>query len=304
MRLSVGAGVDHEIRLIWPDEDDQTLRALGLSEFLTDEKLYARLFFSANGDLAADAKIPVGTLSATFGVGAGGEVAYERLKVYDAESSAKEILGDLLAGARLPQQVDSATEAPEPGEALITRFGGYLKLKAGMNWGYQMTGSRSIEFNQLSLDLDYALRAMAAVSIGYQLAGDFSIEAGQGAEDGWARFVVRKSRDSQFDFAADFGLDGEIELKGLPQSPDEFLIRLIGADVETVLKYFKETEKYASLDELEKKLTPMIKGFVHDWSLDLIGKTLSNDTLQDFVGATRRVVATYNDLDTRMSDLN
>jgi hypothetical protein len=303
MRLSVGAGAGHEIRLIWPDEDDETLKTLGLGEFLTDEKLYARLFFKANGDLAADAKIPVGTLSATFGLAAGGGVTYERFKVYDAESSAKEILGDLLAGTRLPQQVDSVAEIPAPGEALITRFDGYLKLKAGMNWGYQMTGSRSIEFNQLSLDLDYALRAMAAVSVGYSLAGDFSIEARRGAEDGWASFVVRKSRDSQFDFAADFGLDGEIELKGLPESPDEFLIRLIGADAETVLKYFKETEKYASLDELEKKLTPMIKGFVHDWSLDLIGKALSNDTLQDFLGAARRVVATYNDLDTRIVDL-
>src|SRR5262245_56334181 len=303
MRLSVGAGAGAEIRLIWPDEDDQTLKSLGLSEFLTDEKLYARLFFSANGDLAADAKIPVGTLSATFGVGAGGEVAYERLKVYDAENSAKEILGDLFAGTRLPQQIDSTAEAPEPGEALITRFGGYLKLKAGMNWGYLMTGSNSIEFNQLSLNLDYALRAMAAVSAGYQLAGDFSIEARRGAEDGWARFVVRKSRDSQFDFAVDFGLDGEIKLEGLPQSADEFLARLLGSDAETVLKYFKETERYASLDELEKRLTPMVKGFVHDWSLDLIGKALSNDTLQDFLGAARRVVATYNDLDTRIVDL-
>jgi hypothetical protein len=303
MRLNVGAGADHEIRLIWPDEDDQTLKALGLSEFLTDEKLYARLFFRANGDLAADAKIPLGALSATFGVGAGGEVAYERLKVYDAEAPANEILGDLLAGTRLPQQVDSVAEAPEPGEALITRFGGYLKLKAGMNWGYQMTGSRSIEFNQLNLDLDYALRAMAAVSIGYSLAGDFSVEARRGAEDGWARFVVRKSRDSQFDFAADFGLDGGVELKGLPQSADEFLTRLIGADAKTVLDYFQNTAGYASLDELEKRLTPMVKGFVHDWSLDLIGKALSNDTLQEFLAAARRVVETYNDLDARIVDL-
>src|SRR5262249_9856488 len=200
---------------------------------------------------------------------------------------AKEILGDLLAGTRLPQQVDSLSEMPEPGEALITRFDGYLKLKAGMNWGYQMTGSRSIEFNQLNLDLDYALRAMAAVSVSYSLAGDFSIEARRSAEDGWARFVVRKSRDSQFDFAADFGLDGEVELKGLPQSADEFLIRLIGADAKTVLDYFQKAAGYASLDELEERLTPMVKSFVHDWSLDLIGKALSDDTLKDFLGAAR-----------------
>src|SRR5262249_61294772 len=131
----------------------------------------------------------------------------------------------------------------------------YLQWKAGMNWVYQITGSRPSEFNQVTLDLDYALRAMAAVSLGYPLAGDFSVEARRGAEDGWARFVVRKSRDSQFDFAADFGLDGDVELKGLPQSADEFLIRLIGADAKTVLDYFKKAEEYASLDKLEEKLT-------------------------------------------------
>jgi hypothetical protein len=305
MRLKVGAGAGAEIRLIWPGENDETLKALGLSEFLTDEKLYARLFFNANGDLAADARIPVGalTLSGAFGIGVGGKVTYERLKIYDAESSAKEILGDLLAGARLPQQVDAVAEIPAPGEALITRFSGYLKLKAGMNWGYQMTGSRSIEFNQLNLDLDYTLQTMAAVSAGYQLAGNFSVEARHGAEDDWARFVVRKSRDSQFDFAADFGLDGKVELKGLPQSADEFLVRLIGADARTVLDYFKKAEEYTSLDKLEKKLTPMVKGFIHEWSKDLIGKALSDNSLKEFLAAAGKVAETYNNLDERIVNL-
>src|SRR5262245_11316127 len=303
MRLSVGAKAGHEIRLIWPDEDDETLKALGLKEFLTDEKLYAQLSFVANGDLAADAKFPVGTLSATFGIGAGGAAVYERLKSYDAEMSAKEILGDLLAGARLPQQVDSVSEIPDLGEALITHFGGYLKLKAGMIWGYEMTGSRSIEINQLGLVLDYALRMMAAVSAGYSLAGDFSIEARRGAEDGWARFVVRKSRESRFNFTADFGLDGKIELKGLPESADEFLIRLIGADARPVLDYFQPARSYASPDMQEEKMTQVIIGFVHEWSLDVIGKALSDDTLQEFLNVARKVTETYNNLDARIIDL-
>src|SRR5262249_49682868 len=99
MRLSVAVSAGHSIRLVWPDEDDETLESLGLREFLTDEKLYAQLLFRANGDLAADAKIPLGalTLSGVFGIGVGGKVDYERLKVYDAEATAKEILSDLLA---------------------------------------------------------------------------------------------------------------------------------------------------------------------------------------------------------------
>jgi hypothetical protein len=303
MRLSVGAGASHQIQLIWPDEGDKALAAMGLGEFLTDDKLYVRLFLGANGDLAADARIPAGALSATFGVAAGGAVAYERWKPYSADLSAKEILGDLFAGVRLPQQVDAVSEVPEPGEVLITRFGGYLKLNAGMNWGYALTGSRAVEFNQLRLDLNYALKLVSTASINYSLAGDFSIETRRGAQDGWARFVVRKSRDSQFSFAADFGVDGNVELKGLPQSADEFLIRLIGADAKTVLDYFHQAQPISSLDELEKKLTPMVKGFVHEWSNDLIGKALSDATLKEFLAAAGKVADAYDDLDTRILDL-
>jgi hypothetical protein len=303
MRLSVGAGARHVIQLIWPDEENKLLKDLGLGEFLTDDKLYARIFLSANGDLAADAKIPSGPLSATFGIGSGGDVAYERLKAYDAETSAKEILGDLLGGLRLPQQVDSVSEIPAPGELLSTRFGGYLKLNAGLTWGYALTGSRSVDLNELKLDLNYALKMMAAVSVGYSLAGEFIIEARRGGQKGWARFVVRKRRDSQFNVAADFNFDGQIELKGLPQSADEFLIRLIGGDAKTVLDYFQATRHYSSLDALEKTLTPMVKGFVHDWSSELIGKALSNETLQEFLNAAQKVSETYADLDARIVDL-
>ncbi len=303
MKLSLGAGPTHQIQLIWPDEDEKLIEALGLSEFLTEDKLCVRLVLGANGEVSAEAKIPVGALSATFGIGAGGNVAYERLKIYDAEKSAGAILADLFEGLRLPQQIDSAAEVPEAGEVLITRFGGYLKLRAGMNWGYELSGSRSFEINQLNLDLDYALRAMAAVSVGYSMAGDFSIEARRGSSAGWVRFVVRKNRDSQFNFAADFGFDGGLDLKGLPRSADEFLIRLIGADAGSVLGYFHLARKYSSLDALEKKLTGTIKGFVHDWSQDLIGKALSDQTLDDFLKAASKVAEMYNELDTRIVDL-
>jgi hypothetical protein len=303
LKLSVGGGAVHQIQLIWPDEDEKLLKAFGLENILTDDKLCARLFFSANGDVKAEGKIPVGTLSATFGITAGADVAFERLKVYDAETTANNILADLFAGARLPQQIDSVAEIPEPGEVLSTRFGGYLKLRAGMNWGYELQGSRSIEMNQLHLDLDYELRAMAALSVGYSFAGDFRIEARRGGQDGWLRYVVRKNRDSQFNFAADFGFDGNVELKGLPRSADEFLIRLIGADAKSVLGFFHKTRKYASLDELEKKLTPVAKSFVHSWSKELIGKALSDDTLKDFLGAARKVSEEYANLDSRIVDL-
>ncbi|MEO6726879.1 MAG: hypothetical protein ABIP14_16445, partial [Blastocatellia bacterium] len=209
MKLGISASAVNQIHLIWPkqsddDDDEKVLKAYGLADALTDGKLYVRLLLSAQGDVKASASVPIGTLSTTFGIGAGGNVAYERLMLCDAETSAKKILNDLFAGVRLPQQIDSVAEIPAPGELIATRFGGYLQLSAAMNWGYQMSGSRSFDFNQLKLDLSYALRTMASVSLGYKLAGDFSIEARRGASDGWVRLVVRKNRDAQFSIAADF----------------------------------------------------------------------------------------------------
>ncbi|HMV83747.1 MAG TPA: hypothetical protein PLD20_26895 [Blastocatellia bacterium] len=308
MKLGVSAGATNQIHLLWPDqsdadEDQRILKAYGLTEFLTDGKLYVRLLFSAQAAATADAKLPIGTLSASFGIGAGGNVAYERFKLYNDEASAKKILDDLFAGLRLPQQIQSVADIPAPGELLVTRFGGYLNLRAGMNWGFQMAGSQSFEFNQLKLDLDYALRTMASVSFGYKLAGDFSIEARRGVKDGWLRFVVRKNRDSQFNFTADFALDTDHQLNGLPASADEFLTRLIGADAATVLDYFQKARKYASLDALEKALTPLAKQFVHEWSKTLIGKTLSDQTLNEFLSAANKVADAYANLDERLADL-
>ncbi|MDX2040317.1 MAG: hypothetical protein SF097_03665 [Acidobacteriota bacterium] len=312
MKLGISASAVNQIHLIWPkqsddDEDEKVIKAYGLTNFLTDDKLYVRLLFSAQGDVKVSGNtpvpFPVGPLSANFGIGAGGNVVYEQLKIYDAEQTADKILSDLFASVRLPQQIDSVAELPAPGEVIATRFGGYLKLNAGLTWGYKMAGSKSFDFNQLHLDLDYALRTAAAVSLGYQLAGDFSIEARRGEQDGWVRFVVRKNRDSQFNFTADFSLDAKADLKDLPASADEFLIRLIGADAETVLGLFKKAQQFDSLDKLEAALTPMAKDFLHKWSQDLIGKVLDTNSFKEFFDAAKKVADIYTNLDQRIVDL-
>ena len=312
MKLGVTASAVNQIHLIWPkqsddDDEEKVIKAYGLQDFLTDDKLYVRLLFSAQGDVKVSGNtpvpFPVGPLSASFGIGAGGNVVYEQLKVYDAEQTAAEIMNDLFASVQLPQQIDSVSELPAPGEVIAMRFGGYLKLNAGLTWGYKMTGSRSFDFNELHLDLDYALRTAAAISLGYQLAGDFSIEARRGEQDGWVRFVVRKNRDSQFNFTTDFSLDTKADLKGLPASADEFLTRLIGADAETVLGYFKKAQQFDSLDKLEAALTPMAKDFLHKWSQDLIGKALDTTTFKEFFDAAKKVADTYTNLDQRIVDL-
>ena len=312
LMLGVSASAANQIHLIWPkesetDEDENVLKFYGLTDTLTDGNLYVRLLFSAQGDVKADGGAPIpfpaGTLSATFGIAAGGNVAYEQLKLYSADLTADKILGDLFASVRLPQQIDSVAELPAKGEVIATRFGGYLKLNAGLKWGFEMAGTQKFDVNQLELGLEYALRTMAAVSFGYQLAGDFSIEARRGAEDGWVRFVVRKNRDSQFNFTADFNLDSSAKLNGLPRSADEFLTRLIGSDAETVLGYFKKAQEFDTLEELQAKLSGMTNDFIHKWSQDLIGKVVDTTTFKEFFAAAKKVADTYTNLDQYIVDM-
>lgn len=303
LSLNIGGGATHQVQLLWPDVPDKLLKLYGLAEQLTDDKLYVRLALSATGAAAAEARFPAGQLSAGFSLAAGGNVAYERFKLYEAEDSAKRILGDLFATARLPQQVTTVAQIPAPGELLVTQFGGYLKLNGALNWGYALKGSKSFELNELKLELDYRLRAMAAVAIGYQLAGNFSLEVRAGEQAGWARFTIRKHRETQLNLAADFGFDGDFNLKGLPRSADEFLVRLLGADAKTVLRYFDATQHYASLDALEKTLTPMLKGFAHEWAQSLIGEVLTDATLERFLTAARKVATDHDELEDWLLDL-
>ncbi len=299
--LEAGGGATHQIQLIWPGEDDQMLT--GLAESMSDDSVCLRLHLQAAADVGATAGFPTGPISQSFGIQAGGSVGYDYFRIYSSDLTAKAILDDLFAGMRLPQQIETPEDLPGKGEAIILQYGGYLKLSAALNWGYKLKGTRSIEFNDLALNLSHDLKAMASLTIGYSLAGDFRLETRSGSSDGWVRLIVRKNRDSQFNLAADFSIDQSRRLKGLPRSADEFLTALIGADAGSFLEYFQKARKYESLDDLEKALTPSFKQFVHKWSQQLIGKTLNNQTFDEFIEEARKASKLYQDLDQRVIDL-
>lgn len=296
LKLSIGGGTRHRIHLIWPGQDNPVLKAHGLTELLDVDKLCVHLLLDARGEFSADARVPLGPIPTAFSAGVGGEVGYQRLKIYDPEERADKILADLFAGMRLPQQINSVAEIPEPGEVLVMRFGGYLKLHAGMTWGYSLTGSQSFKANELKLDLDYSLKMMAAVSIGYRMAGDFSLEARRGAKSKWVRFIVRKSRESSFNLSADFGVVEEHQLTGLPATVDDFLIKLFGADAKTVLNYFKQAREFKTLDELEKAVGSLVKGAVHDLAQNWIGQALTSQTLPEFLTKAGKIADQYNQI--------
>ncbi|MDX2154139.1 MAG: hypothetical protein SFV54_25590 [Bryobacteraceae bacterium] len=301
--LNVSGSAMHQMQVYFPGADAEGLRAYGLRDLLTGDQLCLRLSLGAKGDAALSGSFPAGPLSATFGVAAGGSVGYERLKFYRQDQTVADIIGDFFKTMRLPQQADTVSEIPDPGEVLITHLSGYLKLNAGLRWGYSVTGSKSFEANQLKLDLEYAVRAMAAVSVGYQMAGEFTLESRRGSRPNWVRLVVRKSRSSRFSFAADFGLDADVKLDGLPADADEFLSKLIGSDAERILGYFDKARKYANVEELEKEAGKLAKGFIHKLAQEQLGAALTNANLDAFLAKMSVVTEAFANLDKRILGL-
>ena len=299
--VSAGAEAVHQIQLIWPDSQVEpgTTRDLqpGASEYVV------RLLLQGKADASAKGSAPIGPLKATFGVTAGGGIAYERLKIVSAAMPAKKVLQELFGGVRLPQQIDTVEEIPEPGEVVVATFAGYLNLTGQVSYGYSLTGSKDIEIGKLNLDLDYALKLSAGLSAAYSLAGEFELEARAGSRPNFVRYVVRKSRESQFNFATDFGVDAKLHLKGLPDTADEFLVKVLGAPAERALKLFGKARTYTSVEELEKAAGRVLKGTIHDLSQKLLGKALTNATLDEFLTRMLHVVDVYNSIDTRIIQL-
>jgi len=299
--VKVDAQLVHQVQVLWPDRDADLARQYGIS--IGPKHLCARVVIHAKAEGTANADFPTGPLSVTAGIAAGGTVAYERWITRNERLRASSILGDLYQGIRLPQHVDEISEIPAPGELLVSRFGGYLRLNAGLSWGYSVTGTRNIGVNNLKLDLEYRLRTIAAISLGYKLAGEFQIEARPGSEQNWCRFVVRKSRESQASVAADFAWEADIEAKGLPESADDFLSKLIGTHADRMLELFHDVRRYTNLEDLENAAGRLLMVALRKYSQEALGIALANQTVQQFVLRMQQIANAYANLDRRIIDL-
>ncbi len=301
LKVKAGFSVGHQIELVWPDEIGPTLESYELPA-LGDDELYVQFRLNAKGDAGLSGQY-TGPAQISFGVQSGGDAQYELIRRYKQSEKVPAILADLFANVRLPQQVDEKTQVPDAGEVLRLRYGGYLGLSAQMSWGYSVTGSRSVEIRDLKADFDYSLALAASVGAQYRLAGEFEILVRRGSKAGWARYTVRKARDSQFQFAADLGLEAEMGLTGLPQSADEFLAKVAGADAVAILEKLDDARRFTSLDELQAQTDLLAQDVLDNLALEWLNKKLSNQTLAKVLDGVQQVRLQYQTLDEKVRGL-
>ena len=305
--LSLTFGGDFEahnqIQLLWPKAKE--LEKLGLT--LKKDELYVRLLMAAKGNASAAGHFaaPAG-VKVNFGLKGGGHASYELLKRFGAEETVKDILTGVFGRVHLPQQIDNASEIPLPGEVVTIRFGGYLDMSAGITWGYSLSGVKDLDVPRLELAVDYALKVAASVNVGYKLAGDFELQASRGSDDGWVRFVVRKSRDSAFSFAADLGANVAAKLKGLPEgkkAADRFIAQLLGADAESVLKALDKARTLSTMEALQKEVNRLARTAVDQLAMVWVKQALSQENVKAFFALVGKAVDEYEKVDVRIIHL-
>jgi hypothetical protein len=284
------------VELVWPGKQTDFTQQHKIPA-VSAGKLGAHLFFTASAAGNLEGSMPAGTANFEFGIKAGADVGYDRYALFDDQLAAGEILTSLIGGLRLPQHCGDPSRVPDPGELLVFGYDGFLELTAGLSWGYQLSASHNVDFNNLHAAVDYVLRLKAAVSAGYRIGGSFSIEAQRGKSAGWVRLVVRKKRDSKFDFAASF--DGGVDLKtaGLPESADEFLTALLGADAKSALDLFKKIQDFTDLNKVEAEAGKLLNGTLKNLANKWIGAPLDQSTVQKFLAAAKKVADDYENAD-------
>jgi hypothetical protein len=276
------------------------LKAQGLDGFFADGANANRmvLVFSvgAAADLAAAGSFTYAALTATATLDAGADAGFAYAKAFARSGKVQDVVPKFFASMKLPAQL---TEAPEPGEALSLRYGGYLRLGAELAAGYELAGTKSVSISQLALSERYRLSILGKVGVSAGVAGRFSILVTAGDRPGWARVVVKRHRAADLRVAADVTVNVASELDGLPADPHEFLGAVLGVNGKSFVHVLERVRALQTFDSI----SGAIDGLAKDYIAELIGKgfdTLAKKTeLAEFLDRVNRIVTSYETLEDR-----
>ncbi len=298
--LAVKAETDARIVPIWKDHSTAAgdlVATYDLNDALTDENMLLAFILGANADVSAAGSFRYNVLNAGASLEAGADASMVQVRAFPRTTTLRDSVTSLLQGLQLPSLI---AHPPAKGEVVALEFGGFLNAGINASAGFQMQGSHSFDARELKLSETYALNLIGKLNVGARLAGRFSVRVTQGSTPGWARVVVRRSRESEFQVIADLNVDAKLDTAGLGQSGKEFLGALIGVKPMNWLNLIDsaadEAGSIQSLDALKAKLDPLAGDFISKY----VGKSV--DTLLPAEGKAllarlEKVVTSYRNLD-------
>ncbi|MGC4081516.1 MAG: hypothetical protein QM736_05205 [Vicinamibacterales bacterium] len=302
VKVGVSAKASATLTPLFPTTPAETLTrlsAFGLDRFLTGPEAQTRallcLEVNAGTDTAASSSFRYGFLKAsvTLAAGADGGVVYVR--PFDPAQPLRVVLPEFFAHLRLPDQVDAS---PEPGEAFVLQYGGYLRLGAEASAGYRLTGTKAIALNQIALSETYGLSIVGRIGMTANVAGRFSIVVTSGDRDGWARVRVSRHRSADTRIAPDVNVGFRNDLD-LPANGREFLGALLGVNAKSYLAVFDKALELSDFATFEKAVDGLAKKYVEAAIGASFDTLATKKAFTSFLGTIRRIVSSYDTVEDR-----
>lgn len=303
VKIGVSTTANLDLTPIFPTSTGaaaKLLKAHGVADFFKGganaDKVVLCFNAGASGDITAAGSFQYSVLKPTVQLEAGVDAGYAYLRALDGLAPIEEILPAFFSTMRLPEQ---GTRAPEAGEAIFLRYGGYLGLAAEVSAGYKLAGTKSFSLGQLALSEKYDLSILGKVGLSARVAGQFAILVTAADMPGWARVQVRRQRSKEMKVAADVDVTFKNELTNLPATANEFLGAVLGVNAKNFLNVF---EKAVELSDFEK-FKGAVDGLARKYVESVIGKGFdklaSVPEFTKFLATVNTVVTSYQQLEDR-----
>jgi len=267
--VSLKAGVNAALRTIRPGS--QLAADYGLAPFFAThaDRVGLLLDVGSHADGTFDAAVGYAGLTAGATLEAGTQARFGYVNVYPQATAIAEMVPSFLGSVRLPARV---RDTPGPGEISRLEFGGTLKLGLRVGAGFDVKGAASLDLGALDLSERYDLCVVGSIGLNAEVAGVFSVEVRAATDaagellDGWTRVIVKRSRSDTFAIAGDVKVNATADLKGLPESPNEFLGTLLGVNAKNWLRVLERVTTLTDPAQVKTELDALARRFLTEWT--------------------------------------
>ena len=271
-----------------------------LADSLTTSNLLMAMEIGGDAGLMAKGAFKHTVLAVNATLEAGVDATYVAVRAFDRKKKLGEMLAELTKGLALPGGI---TTPPAAGEVVSFEYGGALKYSVGASAGYEIKGTKSIKVSEIALSEHYALSVVGKLTISGQVSGRFSVDVTKGAQEGFARVVVKRRRAKELQIAADVNASASLTTEGLPASGKEFLGALLGVQGKNWLNLADSLVTKAgqvdSIETLKAKLDSLATDYLSAFAGKKIDQLTSVPEVKAFQDKLAKVVTSYRQLDER-----
>ncbi|MDX2034134.1 MAG: hypothetical protein SF339_25895 [Blastocatellia bacterium] len=298
VKLGLEAGANCRLVALWKESSEarrKPLAAFDLAGYFDAHPDRVLLVFQAGASAETDlsTKVRHGLLSASATLRAGVEARYSMVRSAPANTPAEKLIRDFFAAMSMPGDVATA---PTQDQVIIFEYGGHLNFKAGVNFGYEMTGAPSFAIGDLALSqkVDFALAAK--LTLGAKLVGNFKVVVREGGEPGWGRVTIRKSAARGLAVGATVDASATVETAGWPESANELLATILGLQAKNWLNLFDRLAGFREFSDIEAYVDNLAKVFIGRATGAAFDELRDRTKLDEFLARVHEVTTAYQEL--------